>query len=88
MTGRIRREPRWKRFTRLAHERLESRVLLVGDLLISELMPDNNSTLADEDGHYEDWIEIHNQGETRHTLSRTSQHAEGISMQVLPRHSD
>ena len=64
MTGRIRREPRWKRFTRLAHERLESRVLLVGDLLISELMPDNNSTLADEDGHYEDWIEIHNQGET------------------------
>ena len=59
MTGRIRREPRWKRFTRLAHERLESRVLLVGDLLISELMPDNNSTLADEDGHYEDWIEIH-----------------------------
>ena len=28
--------------------------------VISEFMADNQSTLADEDGQYSDWIEIHN----------------------------
>jgi hypothetical protein len=31
-------------------------------LAINELMAANNSTIADEDGSYEDWIEIHNWG--------------------------
>ena len=55
---------RKKRFSQLACEWLENRILLAGDLLISELMADNTRTLADEDGDYEDWIEIHNQGES------------------------
>ena len=29
-------------------------------LVISEFMADNNTTLADEDGQFSDWIEIHN----------------------------
>src|SRR5512135_1302714 len=33
-------------------------------LLITEFMAANSSTLADEDGDYEDWIEIHNPGLT------------------------
>ncbi len=41
-------------------ERLEPRLLLSGSPLISEFMADNTSTLADGDGRYEDWIELHN----------------------------
>ncbi|MED6327323.1 MAG: hypothetical protein VYE14_08155, partial [Verrucomicrobiota bacterium] len=29
-------------------------------VVISELMPVNRSTLADDDGDFSDWIEIHN----------------------------
>jgi hypothetical protein len=43
-----------------ACEALEARLLLAGDLLISEFMADNTATLADEDGDYSDWIELHN----------------------------
>src|SRR2546423_866019 len=32
------------------------------DLMISEFMAQNNSTLADEDGAFSDWIEIYNSG--------------------------
>src|SRR5688500_15573622 len=32
--------------------------------IISEFMPDNARVLADEDGHFSDWIEIHNPGGT------------------------
>src|SRR2546422_9170979 len=31
-------------------------------VIISEFMADNTRTLADEDGSYEDWIEIYNAG--------------------------
>ena len=31
-----------------------------GDVIISEFMADNATTLADEDGQFSDWIEIHN----------------------------
>ncbi len=37
-------------------------MLLAGDLMITELLASNNSTLADEDGDYSDWLEIHNPG--------------------------
>ena len=47
--------------SRLAFEQLESRLVLdVGPLFISEFMAINNNTLADEDGEYSDWVEIHN----------------------------
>ncbi len=46
---------------RLIHEPLEPRYLLdAGPLLITELMAANKGVLADEDGAYSDWIEIHN----------------------------
>jgi hypothetical protein len=34
--------------------------LVLGQLVISEFMADNSSTLADEDGEFSDWIEIAN----------------------------
>jgi len=46
---------------RLVFEPLEPRLVLeAGPLVISELMAVNNSTLADEDGQFPDWIEIYN----------------------------
>jgi len=36
--------------------------LAAEDVFISEFMAVNNSTLADEDGDFSDWIEIHNSG--------------------------
>ncbi len=42
-------------------ERLEARQLLAVDsLVISEFMADNDAILADEDGDFSDWIEVHN----------------------------
>jgi hypothetical protein len=37
-------------------------------LVISELMPANTSTVADEDGDFSDWLEIHNDGATAANL--------------------
>ena len=49
------------RFSRLAGiEHLEARQLLAADLVVSEFMAINESGLADQDGDFEDWIEIHN----------------------------
>jgi len=45
-----------------ALEPLEPRLLLSGSVLLSEFMADNNSTLADEDGDYPDWLEVQNAG--------------------------
>jgi hypothetical protein len=39
---------------------LEPRVLLAGDVIISEFMAVNTRTLADENGDYSDWIELNN----------------------------
>jgi len=41
-------------------EGLEPRLLLSGNLLMTEFMADNNSTLPDGDGNFSDWIEIYN----------------------------
>ncbi|KKM02112.1 hypothetical protein LCGC14_1787700, partial [marine sediment metagenome] len=41
-------------------EPLEPRVLLSGDVFISEFMAVNDSTITDENGRYSDWIELHN----------------------------
>lgn len=43
-------------------ETLETRQLLAGDLVISEFMARNTTTLVDEDGDYSDWIEVYNRG--------------------------
>ncbi|MCP4195217.1 MAG: hypothetical protein GY768_31840 [Planctomycetaceae bacterium] len=43
-------------------EQLEARHLLAGDLSISEFQAINSTTVADEDGDFEDWIEIRNAG--------------------------
>ncbi|MBN1442781.1 MAG: lamin tail domain-containing protein, partial [Planctomycetes bacterium] len=39
-----------------------ARPALSQSLLITELMASNSSALADEDGDFSDWIEIHNRG--------------------------
>ena len=41
-------------------ESLENRMLLFGSPIISEFQAINDSTLADEDGDFSDWIEIEN----------------------------
>ncbi|MEE8452309.1 MAG: lamin tail domain-containing protein, partial [Thermoguttaceae bacterium] len=48
----------------LAFETLEKRVLLDGSPIISEFMAINDTTRADEDGIYSDWLEIHNPAAT------------------------
>ncbi len=37
--------------------------MLAGDVVISEFMAINDGTLADVDGDYSDWIELHNRGD-------------------------
>ncbi|NQU20500.1 MAG: lamin tail domain-containing protein, partial [Candidatus Nealsonbacteria bacterium] len=48
------------RSNRLMFEPLEPRVVLNGGPVISEFMALNEGSLADEDGDYSDWIELHN----------------------------
>ncbi len=43
-------------------QELEGRLLLSGDVVISEFLADNVSGLADGDGDHSDWIEIENRG--------------------------
>ncbi|NQU21374.1 MAG: lamin tail domain-containing protein, partial [Candidatus Nealsonbacteria bacterium] len=51
------------RSSRLSFEALEQRLVLdAGPLFINEFMADNESALQDEDGAYNDWIEIYNPG--------------------------
>lgn len=52
----------WRDSTRVraSVDALEPRLLLAGNLSISEFMADNKSVLQDEDGQYVDWIEVHN----------------------------
>ena len=54
---------------RLSLETLEARQLLAADVIISEYMAENNSTLVDEDGDYSDWIELFNRGDEEISLS-------------------
>jgi len=44
----------------IAFEPLEPRLLLSGDVILSELMASNDSVLADGYGEYPDWIELRN----------------------------
>src|SRR4030042_2224636 len=49
----------------LRFDPLEPRLVLDGNaLVISEFMALNDSTLADENGAFSDWIEIHNPTDT------------------------
>jgi len=43
-----------------AFEPLEPRLLLTGDVLIGQFMAINDSTIADVDNEYSDWIQLHN----------------------------
>lgn len=43
-------------------------ISIVGDLVINEFMADNESTVADQDGEYDDWIEFYNNGESNINL--------------------
>ncbi|NQU22012.1 MAG: lamin tail domain-containing protein, partial [Candidatus Nealsonbacteria bacterium] len=52
------------RARRMLFETLEPRQVLQGGPLVSEFMAVNNHTLADEDGDFSDWIEIHNPAAT------------------------
>ena len=47
---------------RLVLECLDPRLLLAGDVVIAEFMAVNGSTLADVDGEFSDWFEVHNTG--------------------------
>lgn len=63
-----RRRPRWGNSRRTNAvkrgqwfgERLESRVMMAGDVFISEFLAQNDGGLADQDGDASDWIEIFN----------------------------
>ncbi len=44
-------------------------MLLAANLTITEFMASNTSTLADKDGDYSDWIEIHNPGPSAASLN-------------------
>src|SRR3954467_5472492 len=48
---------------------LEGRLLMAADFRISEFMASNVSTLADEDGQFNDWIEIRNTGDAAGNLA-------------------
>jgi hypothetical protein len=37
-------------------------ISITGDLVINEFMADNESTVTDQDGDYDDWIELYNNG--------------------------
>ncbi|MCB9224370.1 MAG: CotH kinase family protein [Crocinitomicaceae bacterium] len=42
---------------------------IIGDVVINEMMPSNNSTAADQDGEYDDWIEFYNNSSSSVDLS-------------------
>jgi len=42
---------------------------ILGDLVINEIMASNDSTVTDQDGEYDDWIELYNNGATAIDLS-------------------
>ncbi|MDG2385245.1 MAG: CotH kinase family protein [Pirellulaceae bacterium] len=49
-----------RKFRRFDLERLESRTMLAGDVVINEFMASNRGTLEDEDQETPDWVELHN----------------------------
>ena len=45
--------------------------IILGDLVINEIMAANDQTEADEDGEFDDWIEIYNNGDESINLFKT-----------------
>src|SRR5687768_10849445 len=69
VASRMKRRERFVR-RRLGIETLEPRhVLSAANLVISEFMAANSDVLADGDGRFSDWIEVHNAGGTAVNLS-------------------
>lgn len=52
-----------------AAENMESIFTTTGDVVINEFMASNDSTVADPDGEYDDWIELYNKGAVTIDLS-------------------
>jgi len=50
-------------------EPLEPRMVLAANVVISEFMASNSTTLADEDGDFPDWLELYNAGSTAADLN-------------------
>ena len=61
---RKRRNSPWKRCdNRSFHERLESRCVLAGQVVITEVVTSNQQGLEDDDDQRSDWIELYNAGD-------------------------
>jgi hypothetical protein len=58
----------------------------INDLVINEVMASNSSTIADEHGDFQDWIEIVNRGTTSRSLAGLglTDHMEGFADYVFP----
>src|SRR5258706_1605671 len=67
--GHSRRVARMRTAVRYAIEPMEQRLLLAGNVVISEFMADNSSGLKDYYGQNSDWIELHNLDSTPRDLS-------------------
>lgn len=50
-------------------ENMESIFVTTGDVVINEFMASNDTTVADQDGEYDDWIELYNNGTSSVDLS-------------------
>src|SRR5438477_11041312 len=50
-------------------ESLERRQMLAADLVISEFLTANDTSITDNLGNHEDWIEIHNRGDADANLN-------------------
>ncbi len=51
---------------------IEALVQPIGDLVINEFLASNDTTMADQDGEFDDWIELYNKGNTIIDLSKYS----------------
>ena len=60
--------------------------ITIGDVVINEFMASNSSTVADQDGEYDDWIEIYNKG--TQTIDITGYHlsddADSLDIYTFP----
>ncbi|MCP4549850.1 MAG: T9SS type A sorting domain-containing protein [bacterium] len=58
----------------------------IDDLVINEIMADNNTTIADEFGDYEDWVEITNTGDAPISLNglALTDHHDGSAHYTFP----
>src|SRR5689334_8044056 len=75
-----------RKYSKLNLERLETRLAMVGDVVISEFMAANSGTLQDADGDRADWIELHNSTAAAINLSgwRLTDNANNLSKWTFP----